>query len=131
MTAPPQRFVPARAEQHHADQSARHADHRNSFATEMHAQMRAMVAAMNAAPMTGDPDRDFLAMMIPHHAGAVDMARLVLAHGRDPLTRQLADEIIASQQVEIASMTGRLRALEQGVSAGPGEYPALTGTRGP
>jgi len=73
--------------------------------------MRAMAETMNRVPMTGDPDRDFLAMMIPHHQGAIDMARLVLVHGRDPLTRQLAEEIMASQQAEIGSMQGRLATL--------------------
>ncbi len=52
-------------------------------------------------------------MMIPHHAGAVDMARLVLQHGRDPVTRQLAEEIIAGQTVEIQSMQRRLHTLQQ------------------
>jgi uncharacterized protein (DUF305 family) len=89
--------------------------------------MQQMMRAMEA-PMTGDPDRDFLAMMIPHHQGAVDMAHLALVHGRDPLTRQLADEIIASQQAEITSMQARLRVLEAGGASD--EYPALSGTRG-
>jgi uncharacterized protein (DUF305 family) len=96
----------------------------------MHRQMRAMSEAMASAPMSGDADRDFLAMMIPHHQGAVDMARLVLLHGRDPLTRQLAEEIIASQQTEIASMQARLRSLANGPGKDGHEFPALTGTRG-
>jgi uncharacterized protein (DUF305 family) len=101
------------------------------FAAAMHAAMDAMMRAMRAAPMTGDPDRDFLAMMIPHHAGAVDMARLVLVHGRDPLVRVLAEEIIAGQQAEIASMRGRLDILRRGRDPAPGGFPALGGTRGP
>jgi uncharacterized protein (DUF305 family) len=80
--------------------------------------------------MTGTPDRDFLAMMIPHHQGAVAMAQLVLVHGQDPLTRQLAEEIIASQQTEIYSMQARLRALESGGAPDAEGFPALTGTRG-
>ncbi len=68
--------------------------------------------------------------MIPHHQGAVDMARLVLVHGRDPLTRQLAEEIIASQSAEIASIQARLRALEKGQTPDTDGFPALTGTRG-
>jgi uncharacterized protein (DUF305 family) len=86
-----------------------------------------MMRAMER-PMTSDPDRDFLAMMIPHHQGAVEMARLLLVHGRDPLTRRLAEEIIASQQAEIASMQARLRILESGGALD--EYPNLSGTRG-
>lgn len=85
---------------------------------------------MAAAPQTGNADRDFLAMMIPHHAGAVDMARLVLIHGRDPLVRQLAQEIIAGQQAEISAMRARLDVLESGPDPLPGGYPAIGGTRG-
>lgn len=97
----------------------------DAFVPAMDAAMARMMAAMHARPVS-DPDRDFLAMMIPHHEGAVEMARLVLVHGRDPLTRQLAQEIIAGQAVEIAAMRARLKALG---STGE-EYPALGGTRG-
>ncbi|MBD0274545.1 MAG: DUF305 domain-containing protein, partial [Acetobacteraceae bacterium] len=61
----------------------------------MRTAMERMMAAMHAAPPSGDPDQDFLAMMIPHHEGAIEMARLLLLHGRDPLTRQLAEGIIS------------------------------------
>jgi len=53
-------------------------DPQGEFGAAMHQGMKAMMEAMEAAPMSGDPDRDFLAMMIPHHQGAIDMARLVL-----------------------------------------------------
>lgn len=101
------------------------------FGAEMHAAMTKMAKDMEAAPMTGDPDRDFLAMMIPHHEGAVEMARLVLLYGRDPLVRQLAEEIIAAQQAEITTMQRRLEILKTGQDMTPGGFPALGGTRGP
>lgn len=100
-----------------------------SFASEMDEAMARMMADMHAARPTGRPDVDFLAMMIPHHAGAVEMARAVLRHGRDAATRRLAEDIIASQTIEIEGMQRRLAMLRQ-PQRGP-EFPALGGTRGP
>jgi uncharacterized protein (DUF305 family) len=107
--------------------SGHHPGAEAEFSAGLHRSMDAMMRGMGGA-MSGDADRDFLAAMIPHHEAAIEMARLALVHCRDPLVRQLADEIIASQQAEIASMRGRLRLLENGDSSP--EYPALTGTRG-
>lgn len=104
---------------------------RAGFEREMNAGMARMMEDMHSPGYSGNVDADFLAMMIPHHAGAVDMARLVLQHGRDPVTRQLAEEIIASQTVEIESMTRRLAALRQPTTGADPEFPALGGTRGP
>lgn len=101
------------------------------FAQEMHAGMERMMHDMHAAGSTGDPDADFLAMMIPHHEGAVEMARLVLVHGRDPATRRLAEEIIASQAIEIEAMKRRLAILRGQARPTEDEFPALGGTRGP
>ena len=62
-----------------------------------------MMADMTIKP-TGDVDRDFVAMMVPHHQGAIDMAQAVLRYGRNEQLRRLAQEIIVTQQQEIAAM---------------------------
>ena len=54
-----------------------------------------------AVPFTGDADVDFRMHMIPHHQGAIDMARVALRHAKDAWTRQVADAIITAQQQEI------------------------------
>ena len=61
--------------------------------------MSKMMMAMNQ-PLTGNPDIDFVQGMLPHHEGAVDMAEVELSYGRDPVMRQLARQIIASQTRE-------------------------------
>lgn len=103
---------------------------KSAFEAQMDAGMARMMANMHAPGYSGNPDRDFLAMMIPHHEGAVEMARLALIHGRDPLVRQLAEEIIASQTVEIQAMRGRMAILKAGPNPDPGGYPALGAVRG-
>jgi uncharacterized protein (DUF305 family) len=117
-----------------ADQNGTHGSHAplagTQFGRMMSAAMDKMHEEMAASRQTGDPDRDFLSMMISHHAGAVEMARLVLIYGRDPLVRQLAEEIIAAQQAEITSMRARLQVLDHGPDPKPGGFPAMSGTRG-
>ena len=65
--------------------------------------MQTMMHGMDI-PYTGDPDRDFVAGMLPHHAGAVDMAKVELQYGRDPALKKLARAIIDSQSREEAFM---------------------------
>ncbi len=72
--------------------------------------MADMHAGMDV-PLTGNADIDFLRGMIPHHAGALDMARLDLAYGRDVFVQDLAREIIIAQQAEIAAMQAILARL--------------------
>jgi len=66
--------------------------------------MARMHSRMAAAPMTGNADQDFLAMMIPHHQGAVDAAKAVLLYGKDPQVKRLAQEILTEQALEIEYM---------------------------
>jgi uncharacterized protein (DUF305 family) len=74
-----------------------------SFTSENNAAMAKMMAAMNVEP-SGDADADFVAAMIPHHEGAIAMATAELRHGRNEQLRRLAQEIIVTQQQEIAAM---------------------------
>lgn len=93
-------------------------------------RMEKMMDDMHAPGYSGDPDVDFLAMMIPHHKGAIEMARLLLIHGKDPIVCKLAEDIIAAQQTEIEAMKRRLEILKRGSEPDPGGFPALGGTRG-
>jgi uncharacterized protein (DUF305 family) len=73
-------------------------------ADEAYAAAMATMDRDMAVEMTGDPDADFVRMMIPHHQGAIDMARAVLQYGTDPDIRRLAEDVVAAQEKEIAFM---------------------------
>jgi uncharacterized protein (DUF305 family) len=63
-----------------------------------------MMQGMHGMAMSGDVDRDFVTMMIPHHQGAIDMAEVVLKYGKDPEIKALAGAIVAAQEKEIGEM---------------------------
>jgi len=78
-------------------------DNATDFLAANHAAMNKMMTDMTVAP-TGDIDRDFVAMMVPHHQGAIDMALTILRFGKSEQLKRLAQEIIVTQQQEIAAM---------------------------
>jgi uncharacterized protein (DUF305 family) len=62
-------------------------------------------AMMHGMPsLTGDADKDFVMMMIPHHQGAIDMANIELKYGKDETLRAMAQAIVAAQEKEIKEM---------------------------
>jgi hypothetical protein len=73
------------------------------YLSENDAAMNKMMSGMVIKP-TGDVDRDFVAMMTPHHQGAIEIAQAVLRSGRNEQIRRLAQEVIVTQQQEIAAM---------------------------
>ena len=73
------------------------------YLAENDAAMTRMMKGMAVKP-SGDVDHDFVTMMVPHHQGAIDMAVAVLRHGHNEQLKRLAQEIIVTQQEEIAAM---------------------------
>ena len=67
------------------------------------ASMASMMKGMDVKP-TGNPDLDFVDMMMPHHQGAIDMAKVELQYGKDPILRKLAQDIVKAQETEIGDM---------------------------
>lgn len=75
----------------------------DAFSADMATAMERMHHSM-MRPTSGDPDRDFAEMMIVHHEGAIEMAKIQLQYGKNQQLRRLAQGIIVEQQQEIATM---------------------------
>jgi hypothetical protein len=75
----------------------------HAFLKENDVAMSKMMADMSVKP-SGDVNRDFVEMMIPHHQGAIDMAKALLVHGDNEALRRIAQEIVITQQQEIVAM---------------------------
>ena len=70
----------------------------------------AMMKMMMGTPkFTGDADVDFMMQMKPHHQAAIDMGKIVLANGKDAETKKLAQEVVAAQEKEIATIDAWLK----------------------
>ena len=96
---------PVLAQQDHGHGHGTDTAHAAGAATEAYvAAMTRMHEAMSSLAYSGDADIDFAKGMIPHHEAAIDMARIVLAHGADPMIRDLAAAIIAAQEREIVEL---------------------------
>jgi uncharacterized protein (DUF305 family) len=95
------------------------------FLARSNAAMTRMMAAMMKIKPSNDVDRDFVAMMVPHHQGAIDMAEAELGYGHNELLRRLSQEIIVTQQEDIAMMRLALVSAAVSLSSGPGEAPFL------
>jgi len=81
----------------------------SDFSKDMKASMKKMHHDMMTAPMTGNVDHDFVAMMLPHHQGAVDMAEGEIKYGKDPAMLHLAQKIVTDQNTEIDEMNRWLK----------------------
>ncbi|QIG47188.1 DUF305 domain-containing protein [Nordella sp. HKS 07] len=74
------------------------------YEKKMMAAHKKMMDDMTAMKSTGDPDKDFAMMMLPHHQGAIDMAEVELKYGKDPMLKKMAQEIIDAQKKEIEEL---------------------------
>jgi hypothetical protein len=98
-----------------------------AYLAENDAAMKKMMVDMSIKA-TGDVDADFVGMMVPHHQGAVDMARTELRYGHNEQLRRIAQEIIVEQMQEITAMHLALGHPLPPSIASPTQPPAVAGT---
>ncbi|MGO4352121.1 DUF305 domain-containing protein [Rhizobium sp. RAF36] len=98
--------APACAEDLQMDMSKPMGDHGAS--SHAFAEANAKMHKDMMVEMTGNADVDFVRGMIPHHQGAIDMAKIELQYGKDPEIRKLAEAVIKAQEAEIAEMNAWL-----------------------
>ena len=101
------------AEHHEKAGMADHMQHHGQDVQNIYAPVMDKMHQEMMVKATGDADIDFIKGMIPHHQGAIDMAKIALGKAQDERVRKLAQEIISAQEKEIAMMQEWLTELEE------------------